>query len=188
MESVSSMEEIKTVQKISKSDLKKTIRDIPDFPKKGIIFKDITTLLKDKDAFKKAVNLLGNKFKKQNIEFVVGVEARGFIFGGALAYKLGAGFIPIRKKGKLPYKIKNITYQLEYGTDTLEIHEDAVSPGSRVLIVDDVLATGGTIKAVCDLVKAQGAQIVGVAFLIELRFLKGKEKLEDIDTYSLIKY
>jgi len=173
---------------MKKSDLKQHIRDIPDFPKEGIIFKDITTLLKDKDAFKKSVDLLVKKFKKERIEYVIGVEARGFIFGSVIAYKLGAGFIPVRKKGKLPYKTKRISYALEYGTDELEIHEDALVGNSRVLIVDDVLATGGTIKAVCDLVKAQGAEIAGVAFLVELGFLKGKSKLQGMSVYSIIKY
>ena len=173
---------------IKKSELKKHIRDIPNFPKEGIIFKDITTLLKQKDAFKKSVDLLVKKFKKENIEYVVGVEARGFIFGSAIAYKLGAGFIPVRKKGKLPHKTQRVTYELEYGTDELEIHEDAIPENSRVLIVDDLLATGGTIKAVCDLVKKQGAEIAGVAFLVELGFLKGKKKLKDLPIYSVIKY
>ena len=174
--------------KIKKGDLKKYIRDIPDFPKKGIIFKDITTLLKDKEAFKKTINLLAKNYKDEHIDFVIAVEARGFIFGAALAYKLNAGFIPVRKKGKLPYKTKNITYSLEYGTDTLEIHEDAIPENARVLIVDDLLATGGTIRAVADLVKEQKALIVGLAFVVELRFLKGKEKLQDFDLYSAIKY
>ena len=174
--------------KIKKSELRKHIRDVPDFPKQGIIFKDITTLLKQKDAFKKSVDLLAKKFKKENIEYVVGVEARGFIFGSAIAYKLGAGFIPVRKKGKLPHKTKRISYELEYGSDELEIHEDAIVKGSKVLIVDDLLATGGTIRAVCDLVKNQGAQIAGVAFLVELGFLKGKNKLKDLPIYSVIKY
>ncbi len=173
---------------LRKSDLKGRIRDIPDFPKEGIIFKDITTLLKDGDAFKKSVNLLANKFKKERIDYVVGVEARGFIFGGALAYKLGAGFVPVRKKGKLPAKTKSITYELEYGKDVLEIHEDALEPNTRVLIVDDLLATGGTIKAVSELVKSQKATIAGVAFLVELKFLRGKEKLKDLPVYSVIKY
>ena len=173
---------------ITKSDLKKFIRDIPNFPKEGIIFKDITTLLKEKNAFKKAIDLLAKKFKKENVELVIGIEARGFIFGAALAYKLGVGFVPVRKKGKLPYKTKGISYQLEYGMDTLEIHEDAIPANARVLIVDDVLATGGTIRAVSDLVQAGGAQIVGIAFLVELRFLKGKEKLKDLPIYSVIKY
>lgn len=173
---------------LRKSDLKDRIRDIPDFPKEGIIFKDITTLLKDAEAFKKSVNLLANKFKKERIDYVVGVEARGFIFGGALAYKLGAGFVPVRKKGKLPAKTRSITYELEYGNDVLEIHEDALRPDTRVLIVDDLLATGGTIKAVCELVKSQKAVIAGVAFLVELKFLRGKARLKDLPVYSVIKY
>lgn len=173
---------------MKKSDLKSIIRDIPDFPKEGIVFKDITTLLKDKEAFKKSVNLLANKFRHEKIDVVAGVEARGFIFGAALAYKLGTGFIPIRKKGKLPSKTRSITYALEYGTDTLEIHEDAIAPKQRVLIVDDLLATGGTIKATTDLIKKQGGEIAGIAFLVELRFLKGKEKLKDMFVYSIVKY
>lgn len=173
---------------IKKSELKARIRDIPDFPKEGIIFKDITTLLKDKDAFRKSVDLLAKKFKNENIEAVVGVEARGFIFGAALAYKLGAGFVPVRKKGKLPSKTKRITYALEYGTDVLEIHEDALTPNMRVLVVDDLLATGGTIKAVLELVQAEKAVVAGVAFLVELRFLKGKNKLKNFPVYSVIKY
>ena len=176
------------VKTMKKSDLKDHIRDIPDFPKEGIIFKDITTLLQDGAAFKKSIDLLAKKFKKENIELVVGVEARGFIFGAALAYKLGVGFIPVRKSGKLPAKTKSITYELEYGTDVLEIHEDAIRPKVRVLIVDDLLATGGTIKAVADLVKAQKAVIAGVAFLVELKFLKGKNKIKDLPVYSVIKY
>ena len=174
--------------KVKKSELKNHIRDIPDFPKEGIIFKDITTLLKEKDAFKKSVDLLAQKFKKEKIEYVVGVEARGFIFGAAIAYKLGAGFIPVRKTGKLPHKTRKVSYELEYGTDELEIHEDAIPLKGRVLIIDDLLATGGTIKAVCDLVKEQGATIAGVAFLVELGFLKGKDKLKDLPIYSVIKY
>ena len=170
------------------SELKKHIRDIPNFPQEGIIFKDISTLLKNKDAFKKFIDLLAKRFKSERIEYIVGVEARGFIFGSALAYKLGAGFIPVRKKGKLPYRTKSVTYQLEYGSDTLEIHEDALKANARVLIVDDLLATGGTIKAVIDLIKAQKAKIVGVAFVIELKFLKGKDRLSDLPIYSLIHY
>src|SRR5208283_2223778 len=144
------------------SDLKKHIRDIPDFPKKGIIFKDISTLLKNAKAFGKSIDTLAKAYKKSRIKYVVGVEARGFIFGAALAYKLGAGFIPVRKKGKLPYKTKSVTYQLEYGMDTLEIHEDAIPADARVLVVDDLLATGGTVKAVVDLLKTQQVKIIGV--------------------------
>ena len=135
---------------MTKIDLKKCIRDIPDFPKQGIIFKDITTLMQDKTAFRKSIDLLAKPFIKENIEYVVGVEARGFIFGAPIAYKLGAGFVPVRKKGKLPYRTKSVSYQLEYGSDTLEIHEDAIKPLSNVLIVDDLLATGGNIKAVAE--------------------------------------
>jgi len=176
------------VKTIKKSDLKDHIRDIPDFPKEGIIFKDITTLLQDGAAFKKSIDLLAKKFKKEDIGVVVGVEARGFIFGAALAYKLGVGFVPVRKKGKLPSKTRSVTYELEYGTDVLEIHQDAIPPKTRVLIVDDLLATGGTIKAVSDLLKAEKVIIAGVAFLVELRFLKGKDKLKDLPVYSVIKY
>ena len=170
------------------ADLKKHIRDIPDFPQEGIIFKDISTLLKNKDAFKKSIDLLAKKFKPERVAYVVGVEARGFIFGSALAYKLGAGFVPVRKKGKLPYKTNSVTYQLEYGTDTLEIHEDAIPRNARVLVVDDLLATGGTIKAVTDLIQDQKAKIVGVAFVIELRFLNGKARIKDLPVYSIIQY
>ncbi len=173
---------------MKKTDLKKLIRDIPDFPKPGIIFKDITTVLNDKDAFHKAIDMLAAKYKKEAIEQVVAVESRGFIFGSTLAYKLKAGFVPVRKKGKLPYKTRSISYQLEYGTDTLEIHEDAIKPNARVLVVDDLLATGGTVKATTDLLKNMQAKIVGLAFLVELRFLKGKDKLKDFPVYSIIKY
>ncbi len=169
-------------------NLKSYIRDIPDFPKQGIIFKDISTLVHNKDAFRQSTDMLAEKFKNESIEYVVGVEARGFIFGSALAYKLGAGFIPVRKKGKLPYKTKSVTYQLEYGQDTLEIHEDAVAGNARVLIVDDLLATGGTIKAVVDLLQAQKAKIVAVAFIVELQLLKGKEKLKNLPVFSIIQY
>mgnify|MGYP001619466421 CR=1 FL=1 len=169
-------------------DLKKCIRDIPNFPKEGIIFKDITTLLADPKAFKRTIDLLTKKFADQRIDIVVGIESRGFIFGSVLAYKLGAGFVPVRKKGKLPYKTKSVTYELEYGSDTLEIHKDAIPPDSRVLIVDDLLATGGTVQAVIKLVKSFAAKIAGVAFLVELTFLKGKEKLKGLPIYSVIEY
>ena len=169
-------------------DLKTCIRDIPDFPKKGIIFKDITTLLQDKNAFRQAIDGLAEKFEDKKIDVVVAVDARGFIFGGAVAYKLGAGFVPVRKKGKLPYKTNSAAYELEYGTDTLEMHDDAIKPGQRVLIIDDLLATGGTVKAVTDLVKKLKGEIAGIGFLIELTFLKGIEKLKGFPVYSLIKY
>jgi len=169
-------------------NLKSKIRNIPDFPKQGILFRDITTLLKDKKAFKQAVNTLVNKYKSKKIDLVVAVEARGFILGGAIAHKLGAGFIPVRKKGKLPWRTNSATYSLEYGTDELHMHHDAVNPGEKVLIVDDLLATGGTAKAVIDLVTGSGGKIAGIAFLIELTDLKGIEKLKGFPVYSLIKF
>lgn len=171
-----------------KTDLKDYIRNIPDFPKAGILFRDITTLLKDKKAFKLAVDILADKYKNKKIDAVVAVEARGFILGGAIAHKLGAGFVPVRKIGKLPWKTNSVTYDLEYGTDTLEMHHDAVSAGDKVLIVDDLLATGGTAKAVTDLVKQLQGKIMGIAFLIELADLKGKDKLKDYPVFSLIKF
>jgi adenine phosphoribosyltransferase len=171
-----------------KKDLKSYIRNIPDFPKAGILFKDITTLLKDSRALKIALNALVNKYKHKKIDKVVAVEARGFILGGALAHRLNAGFVPVRKKGKLPWKTHSATYQLEYGTDTLEIHHDAINPGEKVLIIDDLLATGGTLKAVTELVVQQQGKIAGIAFLIELTDLKGKDKLKDYPVFSLIKY
>lgn len=177
---------------MTESDLKTRIRDIPDFPKKGIIFKDITTLLKDKDAFGKSIDLLAEKFESQNIDYVVGAEARGFIFGAPLAYRLGAGFIPVRKKGKLPSKTRSVTYELEYGTDQLEMHDDALHENARVLIVDDLLATGGTARAVIELVKNQNVELAGVAFVVELTFLGGLDKLKDVlgdcPVYSVLKY
>lgn len=171
-----------------KIELKKYIRNIPDFPKQGILFRDITTLLKDKKAFEVAVDNLADKYRNKKINAVVAVEARGFILGGVIAHKLGAGFLPVRKKGKLPWKTNSVTYDLEYGTDTLEMHRDAVKPGDRVLIVDDLLATGGTVGAVVDLVKQQKGKIVGIAFLIELGDLKGRDKLKGYPVFSLIKY
>ncbi|MEA3306039.1 MAG: adenine phosphoribosyltransferase [Candidatus Omnitrophota bacterium] len=169
-------------------DLKKSIRDIPDFPKKGIIFKDITPLLQDAALFKKAVDLLSEKFKGMRIDKVVSIESRGFILGSAIAYKLGASFIPVRKKGRLPYLTHKASYDLEYGQDTLEIHQDAVRKGDKILIVDDLLATGGTIGAVIDLVKKMHGEISGIGFLIELTFLNGREKNKGCNIFSLIKY
>jgi adenine phosphoribosyltransferase len=168
-------------------DLKKTIRDIPGFPKEGIIFKDITTLLKEAKAFKEAVDLIVDEYKNKKIDTVVSVEARGFIFGAAVAYRLGAGIVPVRKKGKLPYKTNKATYELEYGTDTLEIHQDAIKKGDRVLVVDDLLATGGTVKAVTGLIEDSGGEVVGLAFVIELLPLKGREKLKGYNITSLIR-
>ncbi len=173
---------------MKKINLKEYIRDIPDFPKQGIIFKDITPLLKNKEAFQAMVDAFVDIYKDKKIDAVVAVEARGFILGSALAYKLGVGLIPVRKKGKLPAKTRSVTYDLEYGTDTLEMHHDAIKPGDNILVIDDVLATGGTIKAVTDLIKELEGKIIGVAFLMELSFLKGKEKLENLPIQSLITY
>lgn len=169
------------------SDLKTYIRDIPGFPKEGIIFKDITTLLQNGDKFREAVDRIADEFKGEKVDAVLSVEARGFIFGSAVAYKLGVGMVPVRKKGKLPHKTHSVTYDLEYGKDTLEIHQDAFKKGGRILIVDDLLATGGTVRAVCDLVEKMGGKIVGVAFLIELTALNGREKLKNYKILSLIK-
>jgi len=169
-------------------ELKKYIRNIPDFPKKGILFRDITTLLNNKIAFKKAIDVLAGEFKDKKIDCIVAIESRGFIFGGALSYKLGTAFVPVRKKGKLPYKTISATYDLEYGTDTLEIHEDAFKPGANILILDDLLATGGTAKAVASLVEELKGKIIGICFLIELAALKGREKLKGYPVTSIIKY
>ncbi|HQP92088.1 MAG TPA: adenine phosphoribosyltransferase [Candidatus Omnitrophota bacterium] len=166
----------------------KYIRHIPDFPKQGILFHDITTLLKNKTAFKKAIDSLAKAVKGKKIDYILAVESRGFIFGSALAYKLGAGFIPVRKKGKLPAETISATYQLEYGTDTLEMHKDAIKPNSKVLIVDDLLATGGTVSAVCQISNQVKGKIAGIIFLMELCDLKGREKLKDYPVFSLIKY
>jgi adenine phosphoribosyltransferase len=168
--------------------LKAAIRDVPDFPKKGIIFKDITPLLKDPRLFKKAVDMLADKFKDKKIDKVASVESRGFILGAAIAYKLGASFVPVRKKGKLPHLTYYSEYELEYGTDILEMHQDAIEKGDKVLVIDDLLATGGTLGAVIKLVKKMGGDIAGIGFLIELTFLKGREKNKGHEIFSLIKY
>ncbi len=170
------------------SKLQSIIRDVPDFPKKGIIFKDITPLLADPAAFSEMVKHFAQRFKKAGITKVLGIEARGFLLAAPIAMELGAGLVPVRKKGKLPYKRVSASYALEYGEDTLEIHEDAVRPGEKVLIVDDVLATGGTAGAVCALVEKLGGKVEGIAMLIELEFLHGRAKLPGRDIYSLIKY
>ncbi len=167
--------------------VKKIIRDIPNFPKEGIIFKDITTVLKDSEGLKRTVDFLTEIYKDKKIDYVAGIESRGFIFGTPLAYNLGAGFITIRKPGKLPADVEKITYDLEYGTDTLEIHKDAIEKGKRVLIVDDLLATGGTASAACDLVKSIGGEVAGVAFVIELDALGGRSKFpKDIEIISMV--
>jgi len=169
-------------------NLKQYIRDVPDWPKKGVIFKDITTLVREPAAFKQAIDQLAAHYKDRQVDLVASVEARGFIFGGALACALGAGFVPARKPGKLPYQKIRAEYALEYGTDAVEIHVDAIRPGQRVLIFDDVLATGGTIIATADLVKRLGGEVVGIAFLIDLTFLKGAERLKDYEVFSLMQY
>jgi len=168
--------------------LKQLIREVPDFPKKGILFYDITTLLKDRVGFAVLIDALAEYYLEKRIEVVVGIEARGFIFGPALAYRLNAGFVPVRKPKKLPAETAKWTYNLEYGSDTLEIHKDAVRPGQRVVIVDDLLATGGTAHACAQLAKSLEADIAGLAFVVELEFLKGRDKLKGYDVYSLLKY
>ena len=169
-------------------DLKKSVRDVPDFPKKGIGFKDITPLLGDPKAFRAMTELLAERYAGKGITKVAAVESRGFLIAAALAARLGAGVVPIRKKGKLPYKTISASYELEYGTDTLEIHVDAAKPGDVVLLADDVIATGGTAKASCELIEKLGAKVGGVCFLIELEFLKGRAKLPGREVFSLIKY
>lgn len=168
--------------------LKRKIRNIPDFPKPGILFYDITTLLQDRDGLHSAIAEMAKPFVDAKVDVVVGIESRGFIFGAAIADRLGAGFAPVRKPGKLPYKTTRASYALEYGTDTLEIHEDAVKPGQRVLIVDDLLATGGTARATSDLVEQIGGKIEGIAVLIELEFLNGRERLGGQHVHSVLKY
>ena len=170
------------------ADLRAKIRDIKDFPTEGILFKDITTLLKDGPAFRRVVDILSERYKTERVDIVVGVESRGFIFAGALAHQLGAGFVPVRKLGKLPGKTIEVEYELEYGRDALAVHEDAIHPGQRVLAVDDLLATGGTMAATLRLVQQLGGQVVGVAFMIELAFLHGREKLRNFPLHSLIVY
>ena len=169
-------------------ELKDSIRDIVDFPKKGIVFKDITTLLADPRAFHRMIDLIAHRYIGMNIQQVVGVEARGFILGAALAYKLGTGITLVRKPGKLPFKTVSKTYDLEYGTDTLEIHEDAFKAGDRVLIADDLLATGGTVAAVYDLVTGLGAEVVECTFMAELEFLNGRKRLPAGKTFSLMQF
>ena len=169
-------------------DLKLTIRDIPDFPKKGIIFKDITTLLQDAKSFTRMIDMIANRYIGQRIDKVVGVEARGFLIGAALAYRLGAGVVLVRKPGKLPSETFSKTYDLEYGTDTLEIHKDAIKPGEKILIADDLLATGGTMAAVVDMVTKMQGEIVECCFMTELTFLDGRNKLPEGKVYSLMQF
>ena len=170
------------------SQLRDCVRDIPDFPKPGVTYKDITPLLSNTDAFRSTIDLIAGYFEGEHIDRVLGVEARGFIIAAPVAYRFGAAFIPVRKAGKLPWEIERVEYELEYGTDLLEIHRDAVAPGDRVVIVDDVLATGGTAAATVRLVEKLGGSVAGLGFVIELEFLKGRQKLVDHDVLSLITY
>ncbi len=172
----------------SMPDLKSLIREVPDFPKPGILFYDITTLLKDKDGLRATIDALTAHYRGKKIDTVIGIEARGFIFGPAVAYALGTGFVPVRKPKKLPSSTISIEYQLEYGFDALEVHKDAIDSGQNVLIVDDVLATGGTAHAVAKLVEKTGGRVAGLGFVLELAFLHGREKLAGYDVFSLLKY
>jgi adenine phosphoribosyltransferase len=173
---------------VDSEGLKKLIREVPDFPKKGILFYDITTLLKDKVGFATLIDALSERYIGKEIDLVLGMEARGFIFGPALAYRLNAGFVPVRKPGKLPAETAKVSYDLEYGSNSLEIHKDAIQKGQRVLIVDDLLATGGTAAATAELAHGLGAQIAGLTFVVELDFLKGREKLTHYNVFSLLHY
>ena len=170
------------------TDFSKFIREVPDFPQPGILFKDITPLLQNPQTFRAAVDAMAAHYESKNVDVVVGIDARGFIFGSALAYRMGIGFVPVRKSGKLPYRTHEASYELEYGVDTLAIHQDACSQGSRVLICDDVIATGGTIAASIELVEKLGSQVAGIAVLIELTFLNGRDKFLDHDIFSLIEF
>lgn len=177
-----------TAEALNADQLKKLIREVPDFPKKGILFYDITTLLKDKLGLATLIDRLAERYINQKIDLVLGIEARGFIFAPALAYRLGAGFVPVRKPGKLPAECVRYDYALEYGSNTLEVHKDAIQKGQRVLIVDDLLATGGTAEATAKLAEKLGGVIAGLAFVVELNFLKGREKLKQYDVMSLLHY
>lgn len=169
-------------------DLASTIRSVPDFPVEGILFYDITTMLKNPAALKASVDQLVQRYQNEDIDLIVGMESRGFIFGVPLSYQLNAGFVPIRKPGKLPAETISESYSLEYGTNTLEIHVDAIAKGQKVLVVDDLLATGGTARAACNLVERLGGKVKGLAFVIELTFLNGRDKLQNYDVFSLLKY
>ncbi len=168
--------------------LKSLVRTIPDFPKPGILFYDITTLLKDQKGFRELIDGLAAHYRWHKIDLILGIEARGFIFGPALAYRLNAGFVPVRKPNKLPSEVVRVAYDLEYGSDSLELHKDAIAPGQRVLLVDDLLATGGTMEATIKLVKQLGGEIAGLAFAVELDFLKGRERFPEYDVFSLLHY
>lgn len=177
-----------SVQRGLQEEIKSMIRDVPDFPKKGIIFKDITPLLKHPERFRDAVDAIAEELAKKRVDFIVGIESRGFIFSPILAYKLNAGFVPVRKKGKLPHRTESVAYALEYGEATLEIHQDALPKGARVAIVDDLLATGGTAFAAASLVEKLGGRVEKIAFLVELTFLAGRQKLSRYDVFSLVQY
>src|SRR6202166_971443 len=182
------MVDLSANSRLDTEQLKQLIREVPDFPKKGILFYDITTLLKDKVGFATLVDRLSEHYLDKQIDLVLGMEARGFIFAPALAYRLNAGFVPVRKPGKLPAATTRYDYALEYGTNTLEIHKDAIQKGERVIIVDDLLATGGTAEATTKLASSLGAEVVGLGFVVELDFLKGREKLQGYDVFSLLHY
>ena len=169
-------------------DLKKTIRSIPGWPIEGVIFRDLTTLMQDPEAFRESCDILYERYKDMDIDKIVGIDARGFVFGAVLAYKLGIGFVPVRKKGKLPYTTIQETYSLEYGEDTLEIHEDAVSKGERIVIVDDLIATGGTVGATVKLVRKLGAEILECAFVVELPDLHGRKQIEDCKVFAITEF
>ncbi len=169
-------------------NLKETVRSISDWPIEGVIFRDLTTLMSDSEAFRESCDILYERYKKRNIDKIVAIDARGFVFGAVLAYKLGIGFIPVRKKGKLPGKTIEESYNLEYGSGTLEIHKDAISKGNRVVIVDDLIATGGTVGATVQLVKKLGADIIECAFLIELPDLRGREKIEGCEVFAIMEF
>lgn len=190
MQSGTSVQELTFPLSADKSSwLKSKIRDIPDFPKPGIIFKDLTPLLKDPAAFAFAIDVMAERCRSLKPDFIAGIEARGFIFAPTIAYRLGIGFIPIRKPGKLPYKVEKLEYQLEYGTDCIEVHADAVEKGDRVVLIDDLLATGGTAGAAAKLLSALGADIVGIGFLVDLAFLNGRSRLsKDSDVFALLSY
>ncbi len=177
-----------TMKAINCEPLKDLIRTVPDYPKPGILFYDITTLLKDKNGFARLIDALAQYYIGKEIDLVLGIEARGFIFGPALAYRLNAGFVPVRKPKKLPGPVARVNYDLEYGSDALEIHLDAVQPGQRVIVVDDLLATGGTMQATVQLVRQLGGEIAGLGFAIELDFLKGRARLQEYDVFSLLHY
>ncbi|MGC8549102.1 MAG: adenine phosphoribosyltransferase [Acidobacteriaceae bacterium] len=179
---------MQTPHKVNCEPLKELVRTVPDFPKPGILFYDITTLLKDKAGFAKLIDAMAEHYIDRKVDLVLGIEARGFIFGPALAYRLNAGFVPVRKPKKLPAATVRVTYDLEYGSDTLEIHEDAIEPGQRIVLVDDLLATGGTMEATVKLVRQLGGDIAGLAFAVELDFLKGRERFPDMDVFSLLHY